>query len=74
MHRSGVLLLGCLLLVVVVGSSLVVGMPAQCSPEVLEEIDNPKIREICRFLQQYAEAMESGGVNAVPYLKGTSWQ
>jgi len=37
------------------------GMPPQCNPEVLEEIDNPKIREICHFLQNYAEAVAVEG-------------
>lgn len=46
-----------LLLLLVVG--VAVGMPPQCSPDMLEEIDNPKIREICHFLQTYAEAVES---------------
>jgi hypothetical protein len=41
------------------------GMPPQCSPEMLEEIDNPKIREICHFLQTYVEAVDSQG-----YAKG----
>jgi len=53
-------------------ASLVVGMgmPPQCSPEVLDEIDNPKIREICHFLQTYAEAVEQGGTSGAQFLKG----
>jgi len=63
----------CLVLVIVgIGAvvGVVRGMPPQCAPEVLDEIDNPKIRDICRFLQNYAEALESGGAAGVPYLKG----
>lgn len=53
------------MLVVGASGSVALGMPPQCSPEVLEEIDNPKIREICHFLQNYAEAVEGGAPFAV---------
>lgn len=54
------------LLIVGLAAGLAFGMPPQCSPEVLEEIDNPKIREICHFLQTYAEAVEGGAA----FVKG----
>ncbi|XP_021968524.1 myosuppressin [Folsomia candida] len=56
------------LLIVGLAAGLAFGMPPQCSPEVLEEIDNPKIREICHFLQTYAEAVEGGAA----FVKGGS--
>jgi hypothetical protein len=33
------------------------GMP-QCDPEYLQQVDSPKIRKICNFLQNYANAMQ----------------
>ncbi|ODN03833.1 Myosuppressin [Orchesella cincta] len=33
-------------------------MPPQCSPDALEDTDNPKIRQICEFLRNYAAAVE----------------
>ncbi len=33
-------------------------MPPQCSPDTLEDVDNPKIRQICEFLRNYAAALE----------------
>jgi len=47
------------------------GMPPQCNPEVLEEIDNPKIREICHFLQNYAEAVAVEGQGG--FVKGAHY-
>jgi len=34
-------------------------LPPPCSPSVLEEVDNPKVTEICRFLRTYADAVEA---------------
>jgi len=33
-------------------------MPPQCSPGNLDDVDNPKIRQICDFLRSYAAAVE----------------
>jgi hemerythrin-like domain-containing protein len=54
--RSSVVLVVTAVLVVAARSLAM--LPPQCSPEMLDEIDNPKIHEICRFLQTYADAVE----------------
>ena len=33
-------------------------MAQQCDPDVLQQVDSPKIRRICNFLQNYAVAMQ----------------
>ena len=33
------------------------GLP-QCDPEYVQQVDSPKIRKICNFLQNYADAMK----------------
>jgi len=47
-----------LLMVAMLAAAGVAMFPPQCAPEVLEEVDNPKVHEICRFLQTYADAVE----------------
>lgn len=64
MLRSSLLLL-LSVMGVLGGVAWVAALPPQCSPDILEDIDNPKIREICHFLQTYAEAVEAQG-----YAKG----
>ncbi|CAG7785600.1 unnamed protein product [Allacma fusca] len=48
----------------------VYSMPPQCSPEVLEEIENKDIRKLCEFLVTYTAAVEQynrGRLTREPY-------
>jgi hypothetical protein len=57
----GLLLLGVLALLVLetreVSSMSMPDMVAQCDPEFLQQIESPKIKKICGFLENYANAM-----------------
>jgi len=34
-------------------------LPGACNPDDLEQIDSPKIRQICQILAKYADMMDS---------------
>jgi len=45
------------------------GLP-QCDPEYVQQVDSPKIRKICNFLQNYADAMKQFRASGDGYMDG----
>lgn len=49
---------GILLIATLAALAVVKAMPPQCSPEMLDEVENKDIRKLCEFLTTYTAAVE----------------